>query len=279
MSVVADLHVHSTYSDGALTPAELVSKAALRGLQWLALTDHDTVEGWWEAFQWGQQLGVRVIPALEITCYELGREFHVLGYGVAVDDVRLRQHAEQAWQRRLRRMERMVGHCRRLGLWVSIDDVLECAPGSMPGRPHLAAALVQKGYCPTVRDAFAHYLEVGKPAYEPPEEFPVVRALGLIHATGGIAVVAHPRRSFLSASLLLSFIRRGFDGVEAIHPAHGQQLRAYYATFARCHRLVMTGGSDFHGTRVYDEVNFGATGLTAEQLDVLLERLPVGALV
>jgi hypothetical protein len=169
----------------------------------------------------------------------------------------------------------MLGHCRRLGLWLTLDELADGVPGQMLGRPHLAAALVRRGYCQTVREAFAQYLEPGRPAYEPPEEFPVVRALGLIHAARGLAVLAHPRRTFQSPRLLLSFLRRGFDGVEAFHPSHGAELQGYYATLARVHRLVVTGGSDFHGTRSYDEANFGSFGLTAELMDALAERLPV----
>ncbi len=273
--IVADLHLHSTCSDGVLSPAELVKQAALRGIRWIALTDHDTTEGYGEAFHSGHQFGVTVIPALEVTCFELGQELHVLGYGVAVDDPRLREHARTARQRRLRRLERMVAHCRRLGLWISMEEVADHSPGLMYGRPHLAAALVSRGYCATVQEAFSRYLEPGRPAYEPPEPFPVVRALGLIHATGGRAVLAHPRRTFCSPRLLLSLIRQGFDGIETFHPSHGPELRAYYASFARCHRLLMTGGSDFHGTRPYDERNLGTVGLTAEQMNALAERLVV----
>ncbi len=271
--IVADLHLHSVYSDGVLTPAELIQQAVLRGVRYAALTDHDTTEGYSAAVEAARQLGVVLIPAVEITCFELGQELHVLGYGIAIDDARLQEHARAARERRLRRLERMLGHCRRLGLWVTLEELFDHTPGQMLGRPHLAAALVRRGYCATIREAFAQYLEPGRPAYEPPETFPVVRALGLIHATGGVAVLAHPRRVFCSPRLLLSLIRRGFDGIEVFHPAHGPELRAYYAGFARCHRLLLTGGSDFHGTRPYDAINFGTVGLTAEHIDAFLERL------
>lgn len=272
--IVADLHLHSVYSDGVLTPAELVQQAALRGVRCIAFTDHDTTEGYSVAVEAARRAGVALIPAVEVTCFELGQELHVLGYGIAVDDIRWREHTREARARRLRRLERMLEHCRRLGLWVTMEDLSDHTPGQMLGRPHLAAALVRRGYCTTLREAFAQYLEPGRPAYEPPETFPVVRALGLIHATGGVAVLAHPRRTFCSPRLLLSLIRRGFDGVEVFHPAHGPELRAYYAGFARSHRLLLTGGSDFHGTRPYDAVNFGAVGLTAEYVNALLEQLP-----
>ncbi|MCS7177269.1 MAG: PHP domain-containing protein [Candidatus Kapabacteria bacterium] len=271
--IVADLHVHSVYSDGVLRPEELVRQAAARGLQWLAITDHDTVAGYEEAFRAGQRFGVTVLAALEVSCYELGQELHVLGYGVQPDDIRLHQHAQQAQERRLRRMERMLRRCRHLGLHVTLEDVADCAPGQMLGRPHLAAALVRRGYCETVREAFARYLEAGRPAYEPPEEFPVVRALGLIHAAGGIAVIAHPHRTFRSPRLLLSLLRKGFDGMEVYHPAHGAVLQGYYATLARCHHLLATGGSDYHGTRPYDEANFGTVGLSAEGMSAIVGRL------
>ncbi|MCS7169951.1 MAG: PHP domain-containing protein, partial [Candidatus Kapabacteria bacterium] len=267
--IVADLHLHSVHSDGMLTPAELLQRAACRGLRWVALTDHDTVEGCQEALRVGRLLDIVVIPALEVTCYELGQELHVLGYGVDVEDPRLWEHSQRARERRLRRLERMVGRCRRLGLSVALEDVAECAAGQMLGRPHLAAALVQRGYCTSLQEAFTRYLEPGKQVYEPPEEFPVVRALGLIHATGGLAVLAHPRRTFQSPRSLLNLLRRGFDGIEVVHPSQGAGLQSYYGVLARCHRLLATGGSDFHGTRPYDEMNFGKVGLTAEQINVL----------
>ncbi|GBD07368.1 5'-3' exoribonuclease [bacterium HR21] len=277
--VVADLHLHSTFSDGVMTPTELVEQAAARGLQVIALTDHDTLAGYEEAARAGQRLGVTVLPGIEVSCYELGHELHVLGYGVAADDARLWEHARQARERRLRRLERMVGHCRRLGLSLTLDDVAEMAVGDMLGRPHLAAALVQRGYCENFREAFARYLEPGRPAYEPPEAFPVVRALGLIHAAGGIAIIAHPRRSLLAPRLLLSLLRRGFDGLEAVHPSHRPAVRQYYTTLARCHRLVVTGGSDFHGTRPYDETNFGTVGLTQEEFHAVHARLSAWAVL
>ncbi len=279
VGIVADFHLHSNCSDGALSPTELVEQAAARGLRVIAVTDHDTVAGYEEAARAGQRWGVVAVPGIEVSCYELGQEFHVLGYGVAVDDARLREHARCAQQWRLRRLERMIAHCRRLGLVLTLDDVAESATGAVLGRPHLAAALVRRGYCNSVREAFARYLEPGRPAYEPPEAFPVVRALGLIHAAGGIAVLAHPRRSFLLPQLLLSLLRRGFDGIEAVHPAHGPEVRGYYAALAHRHRLVMTGGSDFHGTRPYDGANFGTVGLTEEQCNAVLERLAAWAVL
>jgi predicted metal-dependent phosphoesterase TrpH len=270
---VADLHLHTRCSDGALSPEELLQKAAQRGLCCVAFTDHDTVEGYEAASALARQLGIELVSGIEVSCYEAGRELHVLGYGIDVAHRRVREHMERARERRWRRLERMVQRCRRLGLMVTLEEATEEAPGAVVGRPHLAAALLRRGYCQSLAEAFARYLEPGRPAYEPPEEFPVVRALELIHATGGVAILAHPGRAFQNPRLLLELLRRGFDGVEVYHPQHGSVLRSYYGLLARQHRWLVSGGSDYHGTRPYDEWNFGRFGISAQELERFCERL------
>jgi 3',5'-nucleoside bisphosphate phosphatase len=242
-----DLHIHSTASDGSLSPAAVVTAARAGRLDIIAIADHDTIGGVTEAQQ--QAVGlVHVIPALELSTWHAGAEFHVLGYYVDTANELLLHHSSRAGGARETRMRDMLDRLAVLGINVAFDDVLAAAgprPESL-GRPHLARALVNRGYVATVADAFDRYIGDQGPGFVPGALISPFQAIDLIHAAGGVAVWAHPRPDALIA-MLPELAAHGIDGVECYRPrlTHGEMERI--ATTARAAGLFVTGGSDWHG--------------------------------
>jgi 3',5'-nucleoside bisphosphate phosphatase len=242
-----DLHIHSTASDGSLTPAALAEAARAGRLDVIALADHDTVAGVADAQR--AALGyVHVIPALELSTWQDGAEYHVLGYFVDIGNDELLTHGRRASGARETRMHDMLDRLSHIGVSVDFADVLAAAgprPASI-GRPHLARALVNRGYSPSVSDAFDRYIGDHGPGFVPSALITPVEAIGIIHRAGGVAVWAHPRPDLL-AGMLPVLRDAGLDGVECYRPrlTHGEMERI--AATARAAGLFLTGGSDWHG--------------------------------
>ncbi len=262
--VVVDMHTHTTCSDGVLTPSELVTKAKARGLVSLAVTDHDTIAGVRPATTIAQDLGVTIIPGVELSIRFLGRELHLLGYYFDVDHGGL-HHFLQGYQRlREERAQAIVGRLNKLGIGLTFEDVLARADGGAIGRPHIAAALVARKFVDTIPQAFLRYLRNRGPA-DVEKSLPLAKdAISLLHDAGGIAVLAHPGH-WVSDKDLERLQDLGLDGVEIIHPSHDESLVEFYTDVAHKLSLLTTGGSDFHGMREGDEKNLGRIGLTEEQ--------------
>lgn len=240
-----DLHAHSTASDGAHAPADVVRRAAAAGLTAIALTDHDTLAGVAEGQHAAAELGIRFVPGVELSAVEGDVETHILGLHIAdVDDL----EAELTGLRdmRRRRAERIVARLNELGVPLALDHVLEVAAGAAVGRPHVARALIADGWAVDFRDAFERYLGNGKPAYVAKDALSLVDAIALIHRAGGLAILAHPGGAG-TVERVQSLIPAGLDGLEVLHPGHGagdvQRLGALCDHF----RLVRSGGSDWHG--------------------------------
>lgn len=244
-----DLHTHTTASDGTDTPAQLIERAAQAGFSLIAVTDHDTLGGLAEAEAAGKRLGVQVIPGVEISAGE-EPEVHVLGYGM-----RERERLEQALasQRAARRdrMRLMIEKLRAIGVQVDAQRVAQLS-GDSVGRPHLARALVEMGCVQDVREAFARYLSPGKPAYVPREKLTVPQAIRLLRECGATPVIAHPGQnrgaSFWMRERLNALRDEGLMGLEAYHMAHSPAECLAFDRMARSLGLLVTGGSDYHGT-------------------------------
>lgn len=268
-SLFADLHSHTTCSDGRLEIPDLVSKAVNVGLQALAITDHDTME----AHRWLRREGMPedllVVPGIEFSCNEFGRDVHILGYFLDPDHEELQRYEHEFRQDRESRARSMVSQLQGLGVKVTFDDVMDQAKTAPIGRPHVAAALIERGSVRTIQEAFDKYLDYGKPGYAARSPFHIREAVQLIRDAGGVSVVAHPHRTFTDPTLFLSLIATGLDGIEAYHPSHWPVTREYYRTLATQHRLLITGGSDYHGTRDYDEQNFGTFGVTQDLFEAV----------
>lgn len=241
-----DLHIHSTASDGILAPAQIVERAAEAGLDAIAITDHDTVSGVAEAMAAGTRLGVRVIPAVELSAALDERGMHIIGYFIDHTDPELGERLAHLRSVRLARAERIVESLRQADLPVTLEDVLRAAEGGAVGRAHIAQVLVDTGHAATVRDAFDRLLGSGRPHYVPKPVGSVTEVLGWIRDAGGIAVVAHPALSGID-DLVPALAEAGVTGIEAYHASHDAETRARYLDLARRHGLVATGGSDFHG--------------------------------
>jgi len=248
----ADLHLHTTASDGVLTPEELVRMAARDGFDLIAVSDHDSMEGVAAAAQAGRALGVRVIPAVELSC-GAHREIHVLGYGVDPRDEALAAFCRARRENRIERTRRRCDQLAAVGRPIEFERVMALARGVV-GRPHVARALLEAGHVTSVKDAFDRFLTPGKPGYVPKEDVSVAQAVRLIAGAGGVAVLAHPMELKMGEMALEALVgewkTQGLAGLEVYHPSAANNHAAYLERLARREGLLVTGGSDFHGEAV-----------------------------
>lgn len=247
-----DLHLHSTASDGTLSPGALVRRAAEEGFTTLALTDHDTVAGIAEAQAAAREAGIRLIPGVELSC-GAQKEIHILGYGIDPQDEPLLAFSRHRREEREARAQKMVERLAQAGMPIPLSRVHELARGVV-ARPHVARALVEAGYASSVSDAFDRFLVPGKCGYVPREDVRVAQAVALIHGAGGIAVLAHPMQLKLGDMAIDALVRewkgQGLDGLEVYHPSAQNNHAAMLLHLARREGLLVTGGSDFHGEAV-----------------------------
>ena len=267
----ADLHTHTHHSDGQLAPADLVAKARQHGVQALAITDHDTVDGLEEGLAAGRAHGIEVIAGVELSVTVGDEEIHLLGYFFDPQHEGLQRHLRRFRQHRHRRAEKMVERLGAMDVPLTFEAVLDEAQGGAIGRPHVAAALVRAGHVASHQEAFERYIKDGAPAWVAKPRFPAEAALALLHEAGGLGVIAHPGH-WTSDAVLMALVRAGLDGVEVVHPAHDDTLRRYYRQQARDFGLIETGGSDYHGFRPQDEANLGRYTIPYPQLDRIRRR-------
>lgn len=285
--MVSDLHMHSTASDGELTPEQVVKRARDRGIEWMALSDHDTAAGVEQAQAAGRQLGVNVVSAIELSAAFAG-ELHILGYGLNIHHAEFEVFTRQQQLRRAQRNLRMVEALQLAGLPITEEDCRRLAPGAGEnwGRSHMARALVEKGLCTHTKEAFDRYLGYGKSCYVPREKTSPAECIGLIHRCGGLAVLAHPGLIQVPEPQLFALIHslweQGLDGLEAYYPQHSPRQAAQYVRTARMLGLYVTYGSDFHGpSRMGNEMLAGwlthcPEGDVAAFLDQLMEEKEKG---
>jgi 3',5'-nucleoside bisphosphate phosphatase len=246
---VIDLHVHTTASDGRLTPAELVDRASQAGLTVLSVTDHDTVQAVDEVMARANERGLRVVPGVEITAVDDGRDVHMLGYFVDHHDEALVQFLSRQRGLREERAREIGRRLAALGVPIDMEALLEHAratPGTSIARPWLARELVRAGHVASVQEAFDRWLAHGQPAFVPrigPSPFDI---LDLVHAAGGIVSFAHPGVT-RKDGLLPPLAEAGLDAVEVHHSDHSLEMRVFYAGLAGSLGLATSGGSDFHG--------------------------------
>lgn len=241
-----DLHVHSNASDGLLAPAEVIRSAARAGLSAVALTDHDTMMGMSEAEAAGRSCGIEVVPGVEISAYEAGREIHLLGYYPA-DRKKLAASLAAVRRERYRRMEAILDRLDNLDIRIPHAAVNAEAGRAAPGRLHLARLMVKEKIVQNPDEAFSLYLAKGKPAFVPRTGFDAVEALAVLLEAGSVPVLAHP--GLHGGDYLKKLVPLGLRGVEVFHPEHNAALQQYYRGRAASMGLLVTGGSDFHGDR------------------------------
>lgn len=244
-----DLHLHTTASDGRLSPAQLVARATSAGLTTISVTDHDTVAALAEVTEVAAVAGIRVVSGIEITAVDEGRDVHMLGYFFDPDSAPLGSVLEHQRALRVARVREIGERLATLGMVIDVESVLLAAaarPGSSVGRPQVARELVRAGYVKSVQEAFDKWLATGRPAFisrTGPSPAVIVDA---IHEAGGVASMAHPgvtRRDELIGPLA----EHGLDAIEVYHSDHSPEDQQHYQRIARRRNLLVSGGSDFHG--------------------------------
>lgn len=249
-----DMHVHSTASDGVFSPQELVKWAKRIGLTGLAITDHDSVDGLDEAVEYGKKYGVKVVPGIEISCKFAGTEksvmeVHILGYFIDYKNPSFVKKLEELQAMRRSRAKRIVAELKKYDIFVDEVFLQQYAISGSVGRAVIAREMVKAGYVSSVAEAFEKWLGEGKPGYVPRVKIRPKEAIDLIHAVGGVAVLAHPALNE-DDSTIPPLAKEGLQGVEVYHPAHNEEQTANYRRIAEDLGLLITGGSDCHDCRL-----------------------------
>jgi predicted metal-dependent phosphoesterase TrpH len=278
---VIDLHSHSTASDGSDSPGDLMALAKRQGLTALALTDHDTVEGLAEARAAAEDVGVRLVGGCELSCEVGTATMHLLVYFLADTPGPLQDRLSGLQAARADRNERIVDVLREHGLDVTLQEILDEAGRGSVGRPHVAGVLLRKGYVSSVEEAFDVWLGNGKPAYLERERLLPAEAIALAHASGAVAVLAHPTSLGFDGPerdrFVASLADDGLDGMECEYGRYAPALRAELRTLADRLGLAVTGGSDYHGRYKPDlalGTGRGDLNVPDELLDALEARRP-----
>ena len=272
MSSLVDLHMHCTASDGAQTVDELVRQVAEVGLKTMALTDHDTTAALDRAQELGQELGLEVIPGIELSADE-GGEVHVLGYFIQYHDETFQRQLERFRFLRYGRAQLILEKLAGLGMPLEWERVLAIAGDAAPQRPHIAEAMKEKGYIENVNEAFKLYIGNDGPAYVETEKVTPVEAVELIKSVGGVPVLAHPQYMKNLDQVLPKMVEAGLVGMEVYYGHNTDEDVAYYGNLAAQHNLVPTGGSDWHGRADGGQVFLGSRYVPPEVVDRLKARL------
>jgi predicted metal-dependent phosphoesterase TrpH len=268
-----DLHSHTNKSDGSLSPGELIALARRKGLQTLAITDHDTLEGYDEAVPDAREAGLDLICGVELSTKFRGQTVHILGYFFdPSSNQEFRGHLDCLQKARKDRNHRLAARLRELGLSIDVGEV-ERLGRSQAGRPHFARLLVEKGYVSKVQEAFDRYLDESAPGYVERKEASLDNVINWIHQGGGLASWAHPVRMVKKSGVPVETLFRemhanGIDAIEAYHSDHGPHDRDEYLAAAAKLGLAVTGGSDFHGDSK-PHIDLGGVSLPADALEAL----------
>jgi len=246
-----DLHTHSNFSDGTLTPTELVTLAKKKKISALALTDHDTMAGVEEAVLAGEMLGVEIIPGIEISVLHDKVEYHILGYWADPQNSVLAEALAKLQGARSERNNRILQKLNELGIPATSEELERVSEHGQTGRPHIAKLLVRYGVVKTITQAFDDFLKKGAVAYVSRFAFTAIEAVTLIHQAGGLAVLAHPTQNDPELtrlpSVLADLVPAGLDGIEVYYPTHSHKMKKKLRALAAQHNLLLTGGSDYHG--------------------------------
>ncbi len=266
-NVKIDLHIHSTASDGTLSPLEILRLACTLKLGAIAITDHDTVEGSKKALALEIPSSIKFLTGVEISAspppsFSCPGSFHILGYALNTDDPVLNQTLKQLQLARKNRNPRILKILKELGIHLTLNEVLQEAGECQLGRPHIARLMVTKGHVQSIDEAFDKYLGKGKPAYVDKYRLDCAKAIEIILGAGGVPVLAHPfliqaRSDEVLEDLIIALTRMGLKGIEVYYPRHPPEQTDRYAELAKRHCLLMTGGSDFHGS-LTPEIKMGS---------------------
>jgi predicted metal-dependent phosphoesterase TrpH len=275
-----DLHLHTTASDGALSPEELVRRCAEAGVRVLAITDHDSTEGVRAAMAAAAPLGMTVIPGTELNTDVVDGEVHILGYFVDIDSAPFQEALLAARDLRVGRAKAMIAKLETLGMPLDFARVRALAGDGAIGRPHVAQALVEAGYVATLAEAFDRFLGRDRPAYVEGMRLSPGAAVRLVRSAGGLPVLAHPSFVTDPEATVAALVPAGLAGVEVFYRGYGEEERERFARLARRYGLLVTGGSDFHGTGNWPEEGPGTVEVPWSVVEALFAAAarPVPAL-
>jgi predicted metal-dependent phosphoesterase TrpH len=267
----ADLHIHTTHSDGSCSPEEIIIKAQKASFEIISITDHDNVKGFGEASKIGKDLGVEVIPGVELSSEISDREIHILGYFFDSENPELERYLSFFREERKKRAGRIVNKLRNLGFEITLDEVFEKAGKSSVGRPHIAQVMLERNMISSFYEAFNKYIGNGAPAYEKKIHVCPQSAFRIINEAGGLSFIAHPGN--LPEILLKELIDSGVDGIEVIHPSHSKLQQKFYRGIVNSYFLLECGGSDYHGGKREDDSNFGQYFTSTSSVEAMRKRL------
>jgi predicted metal-dependent phosphoesterase TrpH len=266
-----DLHVHTTASDGALAPRDLVRLAARHGVRILAVTDHDSTEGLPEAIDEAARHGIEIVPGLEINTDVPGAEIHVLGYCVDWQAAWFQAFLREQRAERTARVHRIVEQLTGLGMPLAAEEVFAICKEGSPGRPHVAQAMVNRGYVKSVREAFDRWLRADGPANVPRRRLTPAEAVAVIRRAGGVPVLAHPGLANRD-EMIPGLVAAGLAGIETDYPEHSVGQITGYRRMCQRLRLVATGGSDYHGSHTGRASTVGSPHIPLEVWHALKQK-------
>jgi predicted metal-dependent phosphoesterase TrpH len=253
-----DLHIHSTASDGSLTPAEIIDHAQRLNLAAIAITDHDSIYGSKEALRTGIPPSLKFLTGVEISAahppfFPGSGSFHILGYCIRLDNYAFNQTLNRLQQARKNRNPKILKRLNELGLKISLEDVNQTVANGQLGRPHIAHAMFKMGFVESMDEAFDKFLGAGKPAYVDKDRIGCEEAIKIIRGAGGVPVLAHPALLNIDDDcrldeLIQNLIKIGMRGIEVYYPEHSSEQIQHYTELADKYHLLMTGGTDFHGS-------------------------------
>ncbi len=245
---LADLHLHTVHSDGTSTPEEVVKRAKLANLKAISITDHDAVSGINAAMAVAEELGIEVIPGVELSVTYQGKDIHILGYFINYKDKKFLDYLELFKIGRIRRVEKIIAQLNRRGLSIRVESVLAKAGFGVVGRPHIAEVLVEEGYVTSYEEAFQKYLGDQGPIFA--EKYPLSpeEGIALIQSIGGVSVLAHPG-CYNQDGIIPELAKKGLDGIETVPPPNFLGDPQHYTRMAQRYHLLESGGSDYHGER------------------------------
>ena len=243
-----DLHLHTNYSDGLLTPTQVVTHARKEGLNAVGIVDHDTIDGITEAVESGSRIGVEIVPGVELSAQYEGKDIHILGYYFDPHNPRIMEYLERFRKERYRRAAKMIQNLNQLGIQLTLEEVEQHSSGGTIGRPHLAEVLMEKGYVETFQEAFQRYIGYRSKAYEEKYKIAPDEAIALISEARGLSFLAHPGY-YISDEIIFHFVKAGLDGIEIVHPNINEHRTTHLQKLVQNHGLLVCGGSDCHGGR------------------------------
>ena len=262
-----DLHIHSTASDGTLSPREILNMAQRLNLGAISITDHDTIDGTKQALAIGIPPSLKFLTGVEISANPPGSfscpgSFHILGYGINIDDTQLNHTLVRLQEARKSRNPRIIELLNHMGFELTLNEILKDSGKCQLGRPHIAKQMVKKGFVQSVGEAFDRYLATGQPAYVDKYRVDCKRAIDVILNAGGLPVLAHPvllklKDDDVHEKLIVCLKEMGLKGIEAYYPEQPSDLTARYIRIADRHGLLITGGTDFHGS-IKPEIKMGS---------------------